>query len=242
MLYLKTGLSWFDDMVEDLDGHGNYGLPDHSWIMLSGKPGSGKTTVGLVLANALSKRGGLEVEYFNCEMSENKRESMCTELGLTTTNWSIDDSPDTSVLMARLLRLGQKAKEEGTTVIIFLDSLQAVYNPSSMKEANTLALQLEELKKNYPVIIITVGHLNKGGQYAGPARFRQACDVAVDIYRDKSGFFHLDTSQKNRFYKPFGASHVKLARTPEGLVQSVEPDFISNNSLVAGVRNLWRKR
>lgn len=241
--YFETP-SWFSTMVLETSSKGQ-GLPDSSWVMLSGAPGSGKTTVGMVLLDYLIGQDRVEGLYINEEMTAEKRESMQNALKCEHLNGGhadIHDLLDKGAFQQVLLDHAERAAEDGYTLVILIDSLQSFYNPTSNASAIKLAQFLEQLKKNYPVIILTVGHLTKSRSFAGPALFQQACEVRVDVSKDASGFFHLDTSIKNRYYNPKGQAQVKLARTDQGLVPSSEPDFISNNKIVSSLRELWRRK
>lgn len=241
--FLSTELDYINNMISDSDGSAK-GIPEHSWLAFAGPPGSGKTSLSLCLFNSLLALPDTVGLYLNKEMSTHNRQGLqeALKLRFVESKGQPLDYLDPAALSDILLREAQRAEEAHKTLIVLIDSLQSFYTTPSTSEAIRFANFLERFKQEHPVILLTVLHVTKGKTYAGPMKLQQACDVLIDMKKDSSNFFHMSTMVKNRYYVPGSPAVNKLERTVDGLVVSHEPDFISQNPIVAFFRQHWRKQ
>jgi len=166
-------------------------------ILLSGEPGTGKTTLAMMLANSLSRN--FDVFYVNGEESNSQIKLKFERLNIKNEKIFLYNNPEINSIINTL--------KDKTNVLLIIDSIQTIYSNEIASLPGNL-LQIKECvnklvsfskQKNFPLILI--GHINKAGEIAGPKVIEHLVDSVFFIDVDNKGFYRILRSLKNRFYK-----------------------------------------
>jgi DNA repair protein RadA/Sms len=176
----RTGLEWFDDAI------GGDGFVPSSVMMLTGTPGAGKTTMLLQLANAITKAGHICL-YNTGEESLYQVKMVAERLGLSAGFVVGQDTLVTDVLAhADMLRKAHPKKQ----IFILQDSLQTLDDgkwagaTNSMTPVRATEMLTDWAKSNYGVVIF-IGQVTKGGDFAGKQTILHAVDLRGHLYIDE---------------------------------------------------------
>lgn len=196
----KTGIPWFDNAL------GGEGFTPSTSMMLTGGPGCGKTTLFLQLADAITAAG--HIALMNTGEESLYQVRMVTErLGLKHGFVPGQDIMAPDVLVhAEELRKANPNKQ----VFLLQDSLQTL-NDGYYKDGGTTSstpLRCCEMltswaKENFTIVVF-IGQVTKGGEFAGKNAIKHAVDVHGHLFFDddkKSDTYgrRLFEVQKNRF-------------------------------------------
>ena len=195
----KVGITWFDDAL------GGEGFVPSSVMMLTGTPGAGKTTLLLQLADAITAAG--HVCLYNTGEESLYQVKMVTErLGLRN-GFYVDQDTLVTDLLAHADKL--KKLNPGKQVFILQDSLQTLDDgkyagaTNSMTPVRCVEALTDWAKAGYGVVVF-IGQVTKGGDFAGKQTILHAVDVRGQLYIDeekKSETFgeRIFEVTKNRF-------------------------------------------
>lgn len=175
----KVGISWFDDAL------GGEGFVPSSVMMLTGTPGAGKTTMLLQLADAITKAG--HVCLYNTGEESLYQVKMVTErLGLRNGFFVGQD-----VLVTDLLAHADELRKQnpGKQVFILQDSLQTLDDGKYGGATNSMTTvrcveALTDWAKETHGIVVFIGQVTKGGDFAGKQTILHAIDVRGRIFID----------------------------------------------------------
>ena len=186
---IKTNLSEFDRVLGG-------GIVKGSLVLIAGDPGIGKSTILLQTSGELCK-SGKKVLYVSAEESAGQIKLRAERLGVKSDNLYI--YPQTN------FELIKKHIEEMRPDLVIVDSIQAIYTSTIQSSAGSVS-QIREccnalmnIAKTNNISIITIGHVTKEGNIAGPKVLEHMVDTVIQFEGDKYKTYRLLRSIKNRF-------------------------------------------
>lgn len=189
---VSTGWEHFDALCA------GDGMIPSTVAILTGLPGSGKTTFAIQLADSITKTGNLAL-YNTCEESiyQVRRTAKRMELqhGFIPSYHN-----DVNDILAHANAI--RAENPGKQLFLFIDSLQTVEcNETDPKTNKVYSQQAQTIqsawriaewaKKNYTNAII-IGQVTKDGTFAGKQEVKHAVDMHISL--------HLDTDRRSETY------------------------------------------
>ena len=189
---VSTGWEHFDALCA------GDGMIPSTVAILTGLPGSGKTTFAIQLADCITSTGNLAL-YNTCEESiyQVRRTVKRMNLGHGFIPSYHNDVND-------ILKHADSIREEnpGKQLFLFIDSLQTVEcNEIDSKTGKVYSQQAQTIqsawriaewaKKNYTNAII-IGQVTKDGTFAGKQEVKHAVDMHISL--------HLDTDRRSETY------------------------------------------
>lgn len=171
------------------------GIVPGSFMILSGDPGIGKSTLLLQIAHALASRH--RVLYF------------CSEESLTQVKGRVQRiiQEETSILFsdeAHLATIFATLEQERPTIAI-IDSIQNCYDdtsdalPGSITQLKEAGFELMRIAKEKNIAIIVTGHITKEGTIAGPKTLEHMVDAVFYLQAEDQWNTRILRSMKNRF-------------------------------------------
>ena len=103
-----------------------------------------------------------------------------------------------------VLAIAEYIKEERPCVVI-IDSIQTMYHselsssPGSITQVRECSSALLKVAKAFDIPTIIVGHINKGGDIAGPKVMEHIVDTVLYFEGEKSNSYRILRANKNRF-------------------------------------------
>ena len=170
------------------------GLVKGSVVLLSGDPGIGKSTILLQVANNIADG---KVLYVTGEESKGQIKLRAKRLGVNNDNLLIMCETD-------VLAIAEYIKEERPLAVI-IDSIQTMYHselsssPGSITQVRECTTALLKVAKAFDIPTIIVGHINKGGDIAGPKVMEHIVDTVLYFEGEKSNSYRILRANKNRF-------------------------------------------
>lgn len=167
-------------------------LPGTSWL-LTGHPGAGKSTAALQFADLLQKNAGRNILYNVGEENEFMVAMRANRLGLAG-NFGLAKFDDVDELI-------QACKDTGIEVL-FQDSLQSLRTKEEMSAPKTLKAvtkKLVKFAKDEDVTVCIIGHITKGGDFAGPMTIKHDVDIHAHIRLNPDTMAREFMLTKNRF-------------------------------------------
>ena len=180
--------------ISELDRVLGGGIVKGSVVLLSGDPGIGKSTILLQICNALRN---LKILYVSGEESAMQIKLRAERLGVKNENLSIMTETDTELICEYIT----SSKPD----IVMIDSIQTV-SISELSSSSGSIVQVRESAKlllntgkalGIPVFI--VGHVNKGGDIAGPKVLEHIVDTVLYFEGEKNQSYRILRAIKNRY-------------------------------------------
>lgn len=167
------------------------GLVRGSIVLVSGAPGSGKSTFAVSLMKALNQ---CSILYVSGEESANQLKMRFDRLEYSQ-NADIAVSPDTEDIIELL---GQKEYD-----LLIIDSIQTINSvekgvAGSPTMVKYILGELTKTCKKHNITVLIIGHITKDGSIAGPKTLEHMVD-SVFIMDRLDNDMRLITSVKNRF-------------------------------------------
>jgi DNA repair protein RadA/Sms len=220
----STGINWVNDALG-----GTGGFTASSTVMLTGGPGTGKSTLVRQIADSMTAAGHVVV-YNSGEESLLQAKMACERLQL---HHDFMVAEETS--LPKLLKFldGVKKANPGKVVVLLQDSLQTLDDGKYADGAQTSGTPMrcvEQLvnwaQANFAHVWF-VGQCNKGGVFSGKNGIKHAIDVHAHLFYDtnkKSDTFGclLFEVQKNRWGANGLTVHVALTNTGMQFVESFQ--------------------
>jgi len=194
------------------------GLIPGGVILFGGEPGVGKSTLLLQVARALAERDG-NVLYVSGEESESQVKLRASRLGI--------DGARLFLLAEQSLPRIAAAVEEVDPCALIVDSIQTIRAAApdgaggSVRQLRAACVELIRLAKARRLVTFLVGHITKGGAFAGPKTIEHLVDVAVYMEGSGEDDVRILRSVKNRFGPTNEAAVFRM--TAEGLVEIDDP-------------------
>ena len=191
---LKTDSPELDATLSELGGF----IPSQV-ILVTGNPGSGKTTLCAVAGSRLVKTTGRPVVFLSYEMSDFQLKTQARkipgfdQLLISTHEFHIEPEG-----MATLFR----ALDSINPALVVIDSLQKMSSkmPHGMNRGQVVLVEefTKWAKKSFTPVML-IGHNSKGGDYAGPSFLKHEVDSHLCVWYDKETHERMFSMTKNRF-------------------------------------------
>ncbi|QIR16655.1 DNA repair protein RadA [Shewanella aestuarii] len=190
----STGSSEFDRVLGG-------GVTLGSVVLLSGDPGSGKTSLLTSVAHELALAG--KVLYVTGEESSSQFKQRSEERfghdwgGEREDSFRLSTSTEVELLLAEIEQLSSN--------FVFIDSIQTLFSqsisgqPGGIAQVSYCAKTINAFAKKRGITIFMIAHVNKSSELAGPKLIEHVADTILHIEVADSGNVRTARASKNRF-------------------------------------------
>lgn len=185
----------FDTGIRELDRVLGGGIVKGSVVLLSGDPGIGKSTILLQMCRALQDK--MEVLYVSGEESATQIKMRAERLSVSGDNVKIMTSTDAQAICEYITSTRPD--------IVMIDSIQTMTINEISSSAGSI-VQVRECTnmflrtgKNLDIPVFIVGHVNKGGDIAGPKVMEHIVDTVLYFEGERNQSYRILRAIKNRF-------------------------------------------
>ncbi len=181
--------------INELDRVLGGGIVKGSVVLLSGDPGIGKSTILLQVCRAVSKQ--LNVLYVSGEESAVQIKMRAERIGVTGDNVRIMTSTDVQAICEYI----NTHKPD----LVMIDSIQTMTiselssSAGSIVQVRECTNMLLRAAKSLEIPIFIVGHVNKGGDIAGPKVMEHIVDTVLYFEGERNQSYRILRAIKNRF-------------------------------------------
>ncbi len=181
--------------ISELDRVLGGGIVKGSVILLSGDPGIGKSTILLQICNALQSE--LKVLYVSGEESATQIKMRAGRIGVESDNVSVMTETDVLLVCEYI----NSTKPD----LVMIDSIQTMSlseissSPGSIVQTRECTNLLLKTGKSLNIPIFIVGHVNKGGEIAGPKVMEHIVDTVLYFEGERNQSYRILRGIKNRF-------------------------------------------
>lgn len=184
----KTAISEIDRVLGG-------GIVKGSVVLLCGDPGIGKSTILLQICNCVKEK--LNVLYVSGEESPVQIKLRARRLGVSGDNVTIISETDTQAVCEYIM--AQKPD------LVMIDSIQTLQIGELSSSAGSIVQVRESTNmllrtgKSLEIPILIVGHVNKGGEIAGPKVLEHIVDTVLYFEGERNQSYRILRAIKNRF-------------------------------------------
>lgn len=181
--------------ISELDRVLGGGIVKGSVILLSGDPGIGKSTILLQVCNAL--QGDIKILYVSGEESAIQIKLRAKRIGVESDAVSVMTETDVQTVCEYI----NSARPD----LVMIDSIQIMQHPDissspgSIVQVRESANLLLRTGKSLDIPIFIVGHVNKGGDIAGPKVMEHIVDTVLYFEGERNQSYRILRAIKNRF-------------------------------------------
>lgn len=181
--------------ISELDRVLGGGIVKGSVILLSGDPGIGKSTILLQVCNALQR--DIKILYVSGEESAIQIKLRTKRIGVESDSVSIMTETDVQTVCEYI----NSARPD----LVMIDSIQTMQHPDissspgSIVQVRESANLLLRTGKSLDIPIFIVGHVNKGGDIAGPKVMEHIVDTVLYFEGERNQSYRILRAIKNRF-------------------------------------------
>lgn len=181
--------------IAELDRVLGGGIVKGSVMLLSGDPGIGKSTILLQICNSL--QSDLKILYVSGEESALQIKMRAERLGVVSDNVSVMTETDIQSICEYIA--AQKPE------LVMIDSIQTMQHseisssPGSIVQVRESTNMLLRTGKALGIPIFIVGHVNKGGDIAGPKVMEHIVDTVLYFEGERNQSYRILRGIKNRF-------------------------------------------
>ena len=171
------------------------GIMPGAFIMLTGDPGIGKSTLLLQIAHNLALEHS--VLYFSSEESLEQVKLRAERLNCVNSKLLFADQANLDEIIT--------TAQEYKPAIVIIDSLQNCYIsdthllPGSIGQLKEAAFKLMRLAKDNTIAVLLSGHITKDGAMAGPKTLEHMVDAVFYLQGEDRWQTRVLRSVKNRF-------------------------------------------
>ncbi len=173
------------------------GILPGSFIILTGDPGIGKSTLLLQVADKIAQNNH-KVVYFSSEESLQQVKGRAIRLGLKQSQVSFSDQ----ACLESIVSTCDAVKPD----LVILDSIQNCYLslqsqlfPGTIAQLREAAFLLMRFAKTNKIAVLVTGHITKEGQMAGPKVLEHMVDAVFYLQGEDRWQTRILRSVKNRF-------------------------------------------
>lgn len=191
----KTSEHRFVTGIGELDRVLGGGIVKGSVILLSGDPGIGKSTILLQVCRALSDR--LSILYISGEESPVQIKLRAERIGVDGDGVTVMPETDTQAVCEYITT----SKPD----LVMVDSIQTMQISELSSSAGSIVQVRESTNmllrtaKNLDIPMMIVGHVNKGGDIAGPKVLEHIVDTVLYFEGERNQSYRILRAIKNRF-------------------------------------------
>ena len=181
--------------ISELDRVLGGGIVKGSVVLLSGDPGIGKSTILLQICGAIYD--GLKILYVSGEESAVQIKLRAKRLHIENQNLKIMSVTDTQAVCEYI-------KTEKPDLVM-IDSIQTMNIDELSSSAGSIVQVRESTNlllrtgKSLDIPIIIVGHVNKGGDIAGPKVLEHIVDTVLYFEGERNQSYRILRAIKNRY-------------------------------------------
>lgn len=181
--------------ISELDRVLGGGIVRGSVVLLSGDPGIGKSTILLQVCGALQDK--FKILYISGEESAAQLKLRADRLGVSGNGIAVLTETDTQAICEYIL----SSKPD----IVMVDSIQTLHISELPSSAGSIVQVRESTNmllragKNLDIPIFIVGHVNKGGDIAGPKVMEHIVDTVLYFEGERNQSYRILRAIKNRF-------------------------------------------
>ena len=181
--------------IKELDRVLGGGIVNGSVVLLSGDPGIGKSTILLQICNAL--QNSLNILYVSGEESASQIKLRANRIGVKSDSVSVMTETDTQAVCEYI----NSTKPD----LVMIDSIQTM-QISELSSSSGSIVQVRESTnmllrtgKSLDIPVFIVGHVNKGGDIAGPKVMEHIVDTVLYFEGERNQSYRILRAIKNRF-------------------------------------------
>ncbi|MBY0353052.1 DNA repair protein RadA [Candidatus Babeliales bacterium] len=207
------------------------GVLPGSFIILTGDPGIGKSTLLMQVANRIAQRH--KVIYISSEEALHQVKNRASRLGVGTTNLLFSDQPDLESIIAT----GLEHKPD----LLILDSIQNCHLsfdshviPGTVAQLREVGFRLMKFAKENNVAVLVTGHVTKEGQMAGPKVLEHIVDAVFYLNAEDRWQTRVLRSVKNRFGAINEVGFFQMEEHGLAEVTNINQQLISESSSTPG--------
>ncbi len=181
--------------ISELDRVLGGGIVKGSVVLLSGDPGIGKSTILLQICESVREK--LNVLYVSGEESPVQIKLRAKRLGVSGENVTIIPETDTQAICEYIMA--------GKPDLVMIDSIQTLQISELSSSAGSIVQVRESTNmllrtgKSLGIPIFIVGHVNKGGDIAGPKVLEHIVDTVLYFEGERNQSYRILRAIKNRF-------------------------------------------
>ena len=181
--------------ISELDRVLGGGIVKGSVILLSGDPGIGKSTILLQVCNAL--QGDIKILYVSGEESAIQIKLRAKRIGVESDAVSVMTETDVQTVCEYI----NSARPD----LVMIDSIQTMQHPDISSSSGSIVQVRESANlllrtgKSLDIPIFIVGHVNKGGDIAGPKVMEHIVDTVLYFEGERNQSYRILRAIKNRF-------------------------------------------
>ena len=181
--------------ISELDRVLGGGIVKGSVVLLSGDPGIGKSTILLQICESM--RDDLKILYVSGEESAVQIKLRAKRLGVEGDNVTIMSETDTQAICEYVM--AEKPD------LVMIDSIQTLQISELSSSAGSIVQVRESTNmllrtgKSLGIPIFIVGHVNKGGDIAGPKVLEHIFDTVLYFEGERNQSYRILRAIKNRF-------------------------------------------
>ncbi len=215
--------------IPELDRVFGGGIVKGSVTLISGDPGIGKSTILLQICKNISRE--LKVLYVSGEESAVQLKLRANRLGVSSDNISIMAETDVQAICNYITT----AKPD----LVMIDSIQTMKieelssSYGSIVQVRESANLLLGTGKSLDIPILIVGHVNKGGEIAGPKVLEHIVDTVLYFEGERNQSYRILRAVKNRFGSTNEIGVFEM--TEKGLCEVENPSAMLLSGRISGV-------
>ena len=205
------------------------GIVKGSVVLLSGDPGIGKSTILLQVSGNMANEHN--VLYVTGEESANQLKLRAKRLGVNNDKLLVLSETDVLTVCDNI----STSKPD----IVIIDSIQTMNlegvnsSSGSITQVRECTSMLLRVAKTLDIPIIIVGHINKGGDIAGPKVMEHIVDTVLYFEGDRINSYRILRAIKNRFGSTNEIGVFEMLEN--GLTQVENPSAMLLSGRISGV-------
>lgn len=219
---IKTGIGELDRVLGG-------GIVKGSVSLISGDPGIGKSTILLQICKSITE--DTSILYVSGEESAVQIKLRANRLGVENANLKIVAETDTQAICEYI----KTAKPD----LVMIDSIQTMRiselssSQGSVVQTRESANMFISVAKGLDIPIIIVGHVNKGGEIAGPKVLEHIVDTVLYFEGEHNQAYRILRAVKNRYGSTNEIGVFEM--TEKGLMEVQNPSAMLLSGRISGV-------
>ncbi len=219
----------YDTGIGELNRVLGGGIVKGSVVLLSGDPGIGKSTILLQVSGNMATQHS--VLYVTGEESANQLKLRARRLGVNHEHLLVLSHNDVMAICDIIA--AQKPE------LVIIDSIQTMNleevnsSSGSITQVRECTSMLLRAAKSLDIPIIIVGHINKGGDIAGPKVMEHIVDTVLYFEGDRINSYRILRAMKNRYGSTNEIGVFEMLET--GLTEVENPSAMLLSGRISGV-------